>query len=214
MVENTFILVWKCDKVQIFDVGLDIIGLYSRWYINVTGFWKKKPWFFQWSIIHFTDNMVPSEELFHSLQFMSIWVKIMGMMFAYVTKALGRKLLTPLGEVVQIGCFDAGAPESTYVKGRFQMDLFESFVGTVLPILSCICFLCGFLGHFMAKYPRAYLVYDEHIHGPWMCIPVEPNEKEGQGPQLQQIQEVRAQGRRGGGLPPSVAAGLSSILQR
>ncbi|CAN1133404.1 hypothetical protein LINPERHAP2_LOCUS7634 [Linum perenne] len=139
-------------------------------------------------------------------------VKIMGMSFAYLTKALGRKLLAPLGELIQIGYFDAGMLEGTYVKGRVHLDLFEALVGTVPVVggngvtfnvffscvaVSCIYFFVRILGHIMAECPRTDLVYEEHIRGPWISIPAEPNEKEGYGPQLQQIQEVRSQGRRG-----------------
>ncbi|CAN1128646.1 hypothetical protein LINPERHAP2_LOCUS4758 [Linum perenne] len=151
------------------------------------------------------------------------------MPFACLTKAIGRKLLEPLGEVMKVGYFDAGTPEGTYVKGRVQMDLFESFVGTAPAVGSngaaftvffsyvdvpCICYLCGFLGHFMANCPRTDLVYAVNVRGDWISIPADPNEKEGQGSQLQQMQVTRAQGRRGGGLPPAVAAGLSSNLLR
>ncbi|CAN1749966.1 hypothetical protein LINPERHAP1_LOCUS3891 [Linum perenne] len=129
-VENSFILVWKCGRVRIFDVGF---GLYQFIFPSVpkrNWVFENQPWFFQRSIIHFTENMMPSEELFHSLQFMLIWVKITGMPFACLTKAIGRKLLEPLGEVVKVGYYDAGTPEGTYVKGRVRKDLFEPFVGT------------------------------------------------------------------------------------
>ncbi|CAN1193405.1 hypothetical protein LINPERHAP2_LOCUS42027 [Linum perenne] len=72
--------------------------------------------------------MVPSEELFHSLKFMLIWVKIMGMPFAYRTTAVGRKLLDQMGEVLKIGYFDVGTSEGCYVKGRVQLDLFKPFL--------------------------------------------------------------------------------------
>ncbi|CAN1821307.1 hypothetical protein LINPERHAP1_LOCUS29453 [Linum perenne] len=228
-VENSFIPVWKCGRVRVFDVGF---GLYQFIFPTVSKrnwVFENQPWFFQKSIIHFSQNMMPSEELFLSLQFMLIWVKITGMPFACLTKAIGRKLLEPLGEVMKVGYFDAGTPEGTYVKGRVRMDLFESFVGTAPAVGSngaaftvffsyvdvpCICYLCGFLGHFMAECPRTDLVYDENVRGEWISIPADPNEKEGQGSQLQQMQVTRAPGRRGGGLPPAVAAGLSSNLLR
>ncbi|CAN1844993.1 hypothetical protein LINPERHAP1_LOCUS37677 [Linum perenne] len=82
------------------------------------------------SIIHFTDDMNPSEDLFHSLQFMPIWVKIIGLPFSYLTIAVGRKLLAKLGEVMTIGYFDADTPEGTYLKGRVRMDLLDTFLGT------------------------------------------------------------------------------------
>ncbi|CAN1340097.1 hypothetical protein LINPERPRIM_LOCUS38729 [Linum perenne] len=72
--------------------------------------------------------MVPYEELFHSLQIMLIWVKIMGMPFAYRTTAIDRKLLEQMAEVVKIGYFDVGTSEGCYVKGRVQLDLFEPFL--------------------------------------------------------------------------------------
>ncbi|CAN1787048.1 hypothetical protein LINPERHAP1_LOCUS17472 [Linum perenne] len=82
------------------------------------------------SIIHFTDVMIPSEDLFHSLQFMPIWVKIIGIPFSFLTIAVGRTLLAKLGEVMKIEYFDASAPEGSYLKGRVQMDLLDSFLGT------------------------------------------------------------------------------------
>ncbi|CAN1182468.1 hypothetical protein LINPERPRIM_LOCUS40856 [Linum perenne] len=228
-VENSFIPVWKCGRVRVFDVGF---GLYQFIFPTVSKrnwVFENQPWFFQRSIIHFSQNMMPSEELFLSLQFMLIWVKITGMPFACLTKAIGRKLLEPLGEVLKVGYYDAGTPEGTYVKGRVRMDLFEPFVGTAPAVGSngaaftvffsyvdvpCICYLCGFLGHFMADCPRTDLVFDENVRGDWISIPADPNEKEEQGSQLQQVQVTRAPGRRGGGLPPAVAAGLSSNLLR
>ncbi|CAN1143567.1 hypothetical protein LINPERPRIM_LOCUS26579 [Linum perenne] len=72
VVENSYVQVWKCGRVRIFDVGS---GLYQFIFPSVAKRdWvlENQPWFFQRSIIHFTDNMVPTEELFHSLQFMLI----------------------------------------------------------------------------------------------------------------------------------------------
>ncbi|CAN1294668.1 hypothetical protein LINPERPRIM_LOCUS22551 [Linum perenne] len=78
--------------------------------------------------------MAPSEELFHSLQFMLIWVKIIGLPFSYLTIVVGRKLLTKLGELVKIGYYDAGTPEGCYIKGRVWLDLLDSFLGTA-PVI-------------------------------------------------------------------------------
>ncbi|CAN1185159.1 hypothetical protein LINPERPRIM_LOCUS39133 [Linum perenne] len=129
-VENSFIQVWKCGRVRIFNVGS---GLYQFIFPSITKRnWvlENQPWFFQRSIIHFSDNMIPYEELFHSLQYMLIWVKIIGLPFAYLTIAVGRKLLAKLGEVVKVGYYDAGTPEGCYIKGRVRMDLLGSFLGT------------------------------------------------------------------------------------
>ncbi|CAN1168567.1 hypothetical protein LINPERHAP2_LOCUS27883 [Linum perenne] len=230
VVENSFIQVWKCGRVRIFDVGY---GLYQFIFPSVTKRnWvlENQPWFFQRSIIHFSDVMTPSEELFHSLQFMLIWVKIIGLPFSYLTIAVGRKLLAKLGEVVKVGYFDAGTPEGCYIKGRVRMDLLGSFLGTA-PVtgvngasfpaffqyigLPCICYLCGWLGHVMADCTRTDLVFDANIRSDWICGKVDLNEKESQGPQLQSLPVVPAPLARGrGGLPPSVAARLSSNLQR
>ncbi|CAN1308220.1 hypothetical protein LINPERPRIM_LOCUS27306 [Linum perenne] len=230
VVENSFLLVWKCGRVRVFDVGS---GLYQfifpsvskrDWVLNC------QPWFFQRSIIHFTDVMTPSEDLFHSLQFMPLWVKIIGVPFSSLTIAVGRKLLSKLGEVIKVGYFDAGTPEGTYVKGRVRMDLLGSFLGTT-PVsrpngttfpaffqyigVPCICYLCGFLGHVMSECSRTDLVFDENVRALWICGKVDPDEKEGKGPQIQPIVPVLPPNNRGrGGLPPSVAAGLSSNLNR
>ncbi|CAN1761953.1 Uncharacterized protein At4g02000 [Linum perenne] len=230
MVENSFIPVWKCGRVRIFDVGS---GLYQFIFPSITKRnWvlENQPWFFQRSIIHFSDNMIPSEELFLSLQFMLIWVKIIGLPFAYLTIIVGRKLLAKLGEVVKVGYYDAGTPEGCYIKGRVRMDLLGSFLGTA-PVtgangasfpaffqyigLPCICFLCGWLGHVMAGCPRTDLTFDEDVRSDWICGKADQNEKESQGPQLQPLPFVPPPHARGrGGLPPSVAARLSSNLQR
>ncbi|CAN1120484.1 hypothetical protein LINPERHAP2_LOCUS220 [Linum perenne] len=173
LVENSFILVWKCDRVRIFDVGY---GLYQFIFPSVSKrnfVLAKQPWYFQKVIIHFTDDMSPSKELFDVLRFMLIWVKIIGMPFAYRTVAVGRKLLEPMGEVVRMGYFDARKPEGCYVKGRVRMDLFNPFLGTA-PVkgddgssfqvffqyegVPCICYLCGFLGHVMGDCSHSDLV--------------------------------------------------------
>ncbi|CAN1175093.1 Uncharacterized protein At4g02000 [Linum perenne] len=230
MVENSFIQVWKCGRVRVFDVGF---GLYQFIFPSVSKCeWvlDNQPWFFQRSIIHFTANMNPSEDLFHSLQFMPIWVKIIGLPFSYITIAVGRKLLAKLGEVEKVGYYDAGTPEGCYIKGKVRMDLLGSFRGTAPVIgvngipfpaffqyigLPCICFLCGWLGHVMADCPRTDLVFDENVRSDWISGKADPNEKESQGPQLQPIPFVPPPHARGrGGLPPSVAARLSSNLQR
>ncbi|CAN1188477.1 Uncharacterized protein At4g02000 [Linum perenne] len=230
VVENSFVQVWKCGRVRIFDVGS---GLYQFIFPSVAKRdWvlENQPWFFQRSIIHFTDNMVPTEELFHSLQFMLIWVKIIGLPFSYLTIAVGRKLLAKLGEVVKVGYYDAGTPEGCYIKGRVRMDLLGSFLGTA-PVtgvngasfpaffqyigLPCICYLCGWLGHVMADCSHSELVFDENVRSDWICGKADQNEKESQGPQLQPLPFVPQPHARGrGGLPPSVAARLSSNLQR
>ncbi|CAN1185264.1 hypothetical protein LINPERHAP2_LOCUS37447 [Linum perenne] len=204
LVENSFIQVWKCGRVRVFDVGF---GLYQFIFPTVSKReWvlDNQPWFFQRSIIHFTANMSPSEDLFHSLQFMSIWVKIIGLPFSYITIAVGRKLLAKLGEVEKVGYYDAGTPEGCYIKGRVRMDLLGSFRGTA-PVI----------GHVMADCPRTDLVFDENVRSDWISGKADPNEKESQGPQLQPIPFVPSPHDRGrGGLPPSVAARLSSKLQR
>ncbi|CAN1167804.1 hypothetical protein LINPERPRIM_LOCUS18861 [Linum perenne] len=180
VVENSFLLVWRCGRVRIFDVGS---GLYQFVFPSVSKRnWvlESQPWFFQRSIIHFTDVMTPSEDLFHSLQFMPIWVKIIGVPFSSLTIAVGRKLLAKLGEVLKVGYFDAGTPEGSYVKGRVRKNLLGSFLGTA-PVfrpngtsfpaffqyigVPCICYLCGFLGHVMADCLRTDLVFDEHVRG-------------------------------------------------
>ncbi|CAN1322496.1 hypothetical protein LINPERPRIM_LOCUS32417 [Linum perenne] len=160
---------------------------------------------------------------------MPIWVKIIGVPFSSLTIAVGRKLLAKLGEVIKVGYFDAGTPEGTYVKGRVQMDLLGSFLGTT-PVsrpngttfpaffqyigVPCICYLCGLLSHVMADCPRTDLVYDENVRAWWICGKVDPNEKEGQGPQIQPLVPAFPPTSHRGGLPLSVAAGLSSNLNR
>ncbi|CAN1152335.1 Uncharacterized protein At4g02000 [Linum perenne] len=230
VVENSFVQVWKCGRVRIFDVGS---GLYQFIFPSVAKRdWvlENQPWFFQRSIIHFTDNMVLTEELFHSLRFMLIWVKIIGLPFSYLTIAVGRKLLAKLGEVVKVGYYDAGTLEGCYIKGRVRMDLLGSFLGTA-PVTSvngasfpaffqyiglpCICYLCGWLGHVMADCSHSELKFDENVRSDWICGKADPNEKESQGPQLQPLPFVPQPHARGrGGLPPSVAARLLSNLQR
>ncbi|CAN1827379.1 Uncharacterized protein At4g02000 [Linum perenne] len=229
-VENSFIQVWKCGRVRIFDVGS---GLYQFIFPSISKRnWvlENQPWFFQRSIIHFSDIMMPSEELFHSLQYMQIWVKIIGLPLAFLTIAVGRKLLAKLGEVVKVGYYDAGTPEGCYIKGRVRMNLLGSFLGTA-PVtgvngssfpaffqyigVPCICYLCGWLGHVMADCPRTDLAFDEDVRSDWICGQADKNEKESQGPQLQSLPFVpQPHVRRRGGLPPSVAARLSSTLQR
>ncbi|CAN1142332.1 Uncharacterized protein At4g02000 [Linum perenne] len=230
LVENAFIPVWQCGRVRIFDVGF---GLYQFIFPSVSKRnWVlgRQPWVYQSFIINFTDNMVPSDDVFHSLQFMLIWVKITGMPFAYRTTALGRKLLAPMGQVEKMGYFDARTPEGFYVKGKVRMDLYEPFLGTTMatcddgitfPVffsyekVSCICYLCGYLGHFMSDCPFPGLVYDVLVRGKWMHLKVNPREEEGQGPLLLRPNSDQANAGRGrGGLHPSVAAGLSSTLQR
>ncbi|CAN1336782.1 hypothetical protein LINPERPRIM_LOCUS37300 [Linum perenne] len=138
--------------------------------------------------------------------------------------------MAKLGEVLKIGYFDASTPEGSFVKGRVRMDLLDSFLGTApvtrpngtsFPVyfqyigVPCICFLCGFLGHVMADCSRTDVVFDVHIRSNWMCGKVAPNEKEREGPQLQLLPPVQPHNSSGcGGLPPSVAAGLSSNLNR
>ncbi|CAN1190032.1 hypothetical protein LINPERHAP2_LOCUS40246 [Linum perenne] len=144
LVENS-IPVWKCGRVRIFYVGF---GLYQFIFPSVSKrnfVLANQPWFFQRAIIHFSNNMTHSEELFDSLQFMLIWVKIIGMSFACRTIAIGRKLLEPMGEVVRMGYFDAHKPEGCYVKGQVRMDLFSSFLGTAPTILSRNYWICGVL---------------------------------------------------------------------
>ncbi|CAN1261968.1 hypothetical protein LINPERPRIM_LOCUS11093 [Linum perenne] len=130
LVENSFIPVWKCGRICIFDIGY---GLFQFIFPSVSKrnfVLANQPWYFQKAIINFTDNMSPSEELYNALRFMSIWVKIIGKPFACRTVAVGRKLLEPMGEVLRMGYFDAKKPEGCYVKGRFWMDLYSSFLGT------------------------------------------------------------------------------------
>ncbi|CAN1120445.1 hypothetical protein LINPERHAP2_LOCUS199 [Linum perenne] len=174
--------------------------------------------------------MIPSEDLFHSLQFMPIWVKIIGIPFSFLTIVVGRTLLAKLGEVMKIEYFDASAPEGSYLKGRVRMDLLDSFLGTTSVFrlngtsfpaffqyigVPCICYLCGFLGHVMADCSRTDVVFNKNIRASWMCGKVAPNEKEGKGPQLQSLPPVQPRTLEGRGeLPPSVAAGLSSTLIR
>ncbi|CAN1242232.1 hypothetical protein LINPERPRIM_LOCUS5272 [Linum perenne] len=228
LVENSFISVWKCDRVRIFDVGY---GLYQFIFLSVSKrnfVLAKQPWYFQKAIIHFTDDMSPSKELFDALRFMLIWVKIIGMPFAYRTVAVGRKLLEPMGEVVRMGCFDAHKPEGCYIKGRVRMDLFNPFLGTA-PVkgedgssfqaffqyegVPCICYLCGFLGHVMGDCSHSDLVFDPLIRDSWICGVTDLDEVETEGPSFRRLIPVRPQAQRGrGGLPPSVAAGLSSNL--
>ncbi|CAN1136512.1 hypothetical protein LINPERPRIM_LOCUS21137 [Linum perenne] len=193
LVENAFIPVWQCGRVCIFDVGFDLYQFIFPTVIKRNLVLECQSWVFQSFIVNFTDNMNLSKDLFHSLQFMFTWVKIAGLPFAYRTTALGRKLLAPMGQVEKMGYLDAGSPESFYVKGRVRMDLFESFVGTTMatrndgvsfPVffsyekVSCICYLCGFLGHFPD------LAYDVLVRGSWMHHKFNPKEEEGQGPLL------------------------------
>ncbi|CAN1190134.1 hypothetical protein LINPERPRIM_LOCUS401 [Linum perenne] len=155
--ENSFLLVWKCGRVRVFDVGSGLYQFIFSLVIKRDWVLNCQPWFSQRSIIHFTDVMTPSEDFFHSLQFMPLWVKIIGVPFSSLTIDVGRKLLSKLGEVIKVGYFDAGTPEGTYVKGRVQMDLLGSFLGTT-PVsrpnsttfpaffqyigVPCICYLC------------------------------------------------------------------------
>ncbi|CAN1290875.1 Uncharacterized protein At4g02000 [Linum perenne] len=230
VVENSFIQVWKCGRVRVFDVGSGLYQFIFPTVIKRNWVLENQPWFFQRSIIHFTDNMTPSEELFHSLQQMLIWVKIIGLPFSYLTIVVSRKLLAKLGEVVKVGYYDAGTPEGCYIKGRVRMDLLGSFLGTA-PVngvngrqfpaffqyigIPCICYLCGWLGHVMAECSRTDLTFDENVRDKWICGKADQNEKESQGPQLQPLQFVPPPHARGrGGLPPSVSARLSSNLQR
>ncbi|CAN1279733.1 hypothetical protein LINPERPRIM_LOCUS17140 [Linum perenne] len=165
VVENSFLLVWRCGRVRIFDVGSGLYQFVFPSVIKRNWVLENQPWFFQRSIIHFTDAMTPSEDLFHSLQFMPIWVKIIGVPFSSLTIAVGRKLLAKLGEVIKVGYFDAGTPEGSYVKGRVRKNLLGSFLGTATVFrpngtsfpaffqyigVPCICYLCGLLGHVMA----------------------------------------------------------------
>ncbi|CAN1148887.1 Uncharacterized protein At4g02000, partial [Linum perenne] len=229
-VENSFIQVWKCGRVRIFDVGSGLYQFIFPSIIKRNWVLENQPWFCQRLIIHFSDNMIPSEELFHSLQYMRIWVKIIGLPFAYLTIAVGRKLLAKLGEVVKVGYYDAGTPEGCYIKGRVRMNLLGSFLGTA-PVtgvngssfpaffqyigVPCICYLCGWLGHVMADCPRTDLAFDEDVRSDWICGKADQNEKESKGPQLQPLPFAPPpHSRRRGGLPPSVAARLSSTLQR
>ncbi|CAN1124808.1 hypothetical protein LINPERPRIM_LOCUS31299 [Linum perenne] len=231
LVENSFIPVWKCDRVCIFDVGY---GLYQFIFPSVSKrnnfVLANQPWYFQKANIHFTDNMSPSKELFDALRFMSIWVKILiiGMPFAFRT--VGRKLLEPMGEVVRMGYFDAHKPEGCYVKGRVRIDLFKSFLGTAsvnrddgssfqvffqYKGVPCICYLCGFLGHTMGDCSHTDLVFDPLVQDSWICRVTDPDEVETEGPSFQRLIHGRPQARRGrGGLPPSITAGLSSNLHR
>ncbi|CAN1121971.1 hypothetical protein LINPERHAP2_LOCUS1104, partial [Linum perenne] len=230
LVENSFIPVWKCDRVRIFDVGY---GLYQFIFPSVSKrnfVLAKQPWYFQKAIIHFIDDMTPSKDLFDALRFMLIWVKIIRMPFAYRTVAVGRKLLEPMGEVVCMGYFDAHKPEGCYVKGRVRMDLFNPFLGTA-PVkgedgssfqvffqyegVPCICYLCGYLGHVMGDCSHSDLVFDPLIRDSWICGVTDPDEVETEGPSFRRLIPARSQARKGrGGLPPSVAAGLSSSLHQ
>ncbi|CAN1287672.1 Uncharacterized protein At4g02000 [Linum perenne] len=227
-VENSFIPVWKCDRVRIFDVGY---GLYQFIFPSVSKrnfVLAKQPWYYQKAIVHFTADINPSKELFDALRVMSLWVKIIGMPLAYRTIAVGRKLLEPMGEVVRMGYFDAHKLEGCYVKGRVRMDLFNPFLGTA-PVkgedgssfqvffqyegVPCICYLCGYLGHVMGDCSHSDLVFDPIIRDSWICGVTDPDEVETEGPCFRRLIPVRPQGRRSrGGLPPSVAAGLSSSL--
>ncbi|CAN1732265.1 Uncharacterized protein At4g02000 [Linum perenne] len=227
-VENSFLSVWKCDRVRIFNVGY---GLYQFIFPSVSKrnfVLAKQPWYYQKAIIHFTDDMNPSKELFDALRVMPLWVKIIGLPLAYRTVAVGRKILEPMGEVVRMGCFDARKPEGCYVKGRVRLDLFNSFLGTA-PVkgedgssfqvffqyegVTCICYLCGYLGHVMGDCYHEDLTFDPLIRDSWICGVADPDEVETEGPCFRRLVSVRPQARRGrGGLPPSVAAGLSSSL--
>ncbi|CAN1725922.1 Uncharacterized protein At4g02000 [Linum perenne] len=227
-VENSFLPVWKCDQIRIFDVGY---GLYQFIFPSVSKrnfVLAKQPWYYQRAIVHFTDDMTPSKELFDALCVMPLWVKIIGMPLAYRTIAVGRKLLEPMGEVLRMGYFDAHKPEGCYVKGRVRMDLFNSFLGTA-PVkgedgssfqvffqyegVPCICYLCGYLGHVMGDCYHEDLVFDPLVRDSWICGVTDPDEVETEGPCFRRLLSGRPQARRTrGGLPPSVAAGLSSNL--
>ncbi|CAN1342481.1 Uncharacterized protein At4g02000, partial [Linum perenne] len=190
-VENSFIPVWKCDRVRIFDVGY---GLYQFIFPSVSKrnfVLAKQPWYYQKAIVHFTDDMNPSKELFDALRVMPLWVKIIGMPLAYRTVAVGRKLLEPMGEVLRMGYFDAHKPEGCYVKGRVRMDLFNSFLGTApdkgedgssfqvffqYEGVPCICYLCGYMGHVMGDCYHEDLVFDPLIRDSWICGVTDPDE--------------------------------------
>ncbi|CAN1177092.1 hypothetical protein LINPERPRIM_LOCUS37424 [Linum perenne] len=191
MVENSYIPIWKCGRIRIFDVGY---GLYQFIFPSVSKrnfVLANQPWYFQKAIINFTDNMSPSEEMYNALRFMSIWVKIIGMPFACRTIVVGWKLLEPMGEVVRMGYFDAKKPEGFYVKGRVQMDLYSSFLGTAsvngedgssLKVffqyegVPCICYLCGFLGYAMGDCSHTDLVFDPLVRDSWICGVTDPDE--------------------------------------
>ncbi|CAN1145032.1 hypothetical protein LINPERPRIM_LOCUS23551, partial [Linum perenne] len=130
VVENSFLQVWRCGRVRVFDVGSGLYQFIFPTVIKRNWVFESQPWSFQRSIIHFTDVMTPSEELFHSLQFMPIWVKFIGIPFSSLAIAVGRKLLAKVGEVMKMGYFDAGTPEGSYLKGRVRMNLLDSFLGT------------------------------------------------------------------------------------
>ncbi|CAN1128412.1 hypothetical protein LINPERHAP2_LOCUS4611 [Linum perenne] len=67
----------------------------------------------------------------------------------------------------------------------------------------------------MVDCSRTNLNFDENVRSSWICGKEDQNEKENQGPQLQLLPVVPPQLARGcGGLPPSVAARLSSNLHR
>ncbi|CAN1149621.1 hypothetical protein LINPERHAP2_LOCUS17122 [Linum perenne] len=166
--------------------------------------------------------MTPSEELFDSLQSKLIWVKIIGMPFAFRTLAIGRKLLAPMGEVVRMGYFDAKKPDGSgwiYSVPSWELRLLTEMM--VHPSrfffqyegVPRICYLCGFLGHVMGDCACTDVVFDPFVRDSWICGLTDPDDEESEGPGLQKLIPLGQQHRRGrGGLPPSIAAGLSSNL--
>ncbi|CAN1163891.1 hypothetical protein LINPERHAP2_LOCUS25255 [Linum perenne] len=66
-VKNSFIPVWKCDRVRIFDVGY---GLYQFIFPSVSKrnfVLAKQPWYYQKAIVHFTDDILPKNCLMLSV---------------------------------------------------------------------------------------------------------------------------------------------------
>ncbi|CAN1182902.1 hypothetical protein LINPERHAP2_LOCUS36226 [Linum perenne] len=70
------------------------------------------------------------------------------------------------------------------------------------------------IGYFNADCDQTDLIFYEHVRSSWICGKADPNEKDSQRPQFQLLPIAQSQNPRGrGGLPPSVAADLSSNLQ-
>ncbi|CAN0901496.1 hypothetical protein LINGRAHAP2_LOCUS21460 [Linum grandiflorum] len=231
-VERVLNSVWTITTLRIIDVGY---GLYQFVFPNTSKrsfVLRFQPWSFRRHLIHFTENLSPSAELFDSLQMMNVWVKLEGLPMACRTKAVGRRLLSQIGELKYVGLFDAGLSSGFYVKGLVRLNLFDSFQGTtevdddeghVFPAyfqyinINCICYRCGYQGHTVSECDRQDLVLDLSSRDSWISIPHNKDEHEVQGPGLQMVLNQRQTTRRDRNimhLPPSVQAGLSTTFLR
>ncbi|CAN0899168.1 hypothetical protein LINGRAHAP2_LOCUS20113 [Linum grandiflorum] len=231
-VERVLCSVWTITALHIIDVGY---GLYQFIFPSTSKrsfALRFQPWSYRRHLIHFTEILTPSAELFDALQLMNVWVKLDGLPLACRTTAVGSRLLEPLGELKYVGLFDAGLPGGFYVKGLVWLNLFEPFQGITevfdeednkFPVyfqyinVTCICYRCGYQGHTVSECDRQDLVLDLSARDSWISIPHNKNEHEVKGPRLEMVLSQRQTARRGRGqthMPPTVQAGLSTTFLR